>query len=90
MSEITWRHVCVTGYALGPWVLCVVCLCELHLEKPLWLCAVMSCHVRCYGCSASQERIKASAVPTAPRIFFQPLGWCLDYHEQSAQQETVR
>ncbi|CAM9288786.1 unnamed protein product [Rangifer tarandus platyrhynchus] len=26
----------------------------------------------CYGCRASQERINLSAIPSAPRIFFQP------------------
>ena len=27
----------------------------------------------CYGCHGSQERINLSAIPSAPRIFFQPL-----------------
>ena len=26
----------------------------------------------CYGCHVSQEKISVSAVPTSPRIFFQP------------------
>lgn len=27
----------------------------------------------CYGCRGSQERINLSAIPSAPRVFFQPL-----------------
>ena len=42
--------------------------CVLAVMAMLWLC-----YVCCYGCCTSQERINASAVPTAPHIFFQPL-----------------
>ena len=38
-----------------------------------------------YSCCASQEGINASAVPTAPRIFFQPLSLYLAYSEISIQ-----
>ena len=39
----------------------------------------------CYGCCTSQGRINVSAVPTAPRAFFQPLGLGLVYHRFSEQ-----
>ena len=38
-------------------------------KSPEGLCVVMLC----YGCRTSEERINSSAVPMAPRIFFQPL-----------------
>jgi len=38
-----------------------------------------------YGCCASQEGINASAVPMAPRIFFQPLSLHLAYSGFSRQ-----
>ena len=41
----------------------------------------------CCGCLANQERINVSAVPTAPRIFFQPLSTSLAYPELSEQCE---
>ena len=44
----------------------------------------------CYGCCASQERINVSALPMAPRIFFQPLSSSLTYpgiNEQCRQYE---
>ena len=33
----------------------------------------------CYNCHVSQDRINVSAVPTAPRVSFQPLRSCLAY-----------
>ena len=39
----------------------------------------------CYGCQASQERIKLSSVPMAPQVFFQPLSLCLAYPGFSEQ-----
>ena len=41
----------------------------------------------CCGCLANQERINVSAVPTAPRLFFQPLSTSLAYPELSEQCE---
>ena len=41
----------------------------------------------CYGYRASQERINLSPVPSAPRIFFQPLISCLAYPGFSKQCE---
>ena len=60
----------------------------LAVMAMLWLCCV-----RCYGCCTSQERINASAVPTAPHIFFQLLSLHLAHHgfsEQYAQWDTAR
>ena len=45
----------------------------------------------CYGCCASQERINMSAVPTAPRVSFQPLSLSLAYPgfgKQCEQQDN--
>ena len=52
----------------------------LAVMAMLWLC-----YVCCYGCCTSQERINASAVPTAPHIFFQPLILHLAHHGFSEQ-----
>ena len=41
----------------------------------------------CYGCHGSQERINLSAIPSAPRIFFQPLISHLAYPGFSKQCE---
>ena len=68
------------GYVTWGYVLAVMAM--------LWLCCV-----RCYGCCTSQERINASAVPTAPHIFFQLLSLHLARHgfsEQYAQWDTAR
>ena len=48
---------------------------KLHLEKPgKAVCGyAVLCYVCCYGYCAHQERINVSAVPMAPRVFFQPL-----------------
>ena len=62
-------------------------------EGPGGLCGLMLCYVCCYSCDASQERIIGSKVPTAPHIFFQPLGLCLTYHgfrEQCRQWGIAR
>ena len=52
------------------------------------------CCVRlCYGCCTSQERINMSAVPTAPRVSFQPLSLSLAYPgfgKQCEQQNNWR
>ena len=78
--------------ALGlHWGSIMVMFCEVML----WLCygyvmavatAAESAGERlCYGRHASQERINLSAVPTAPRVFFQPLSSSLAYPGFSKQ-----
>ena len=45
----------------------------------------------CYGCCAHQERINVSAVPMAPRVFFQPLSSSFAYpgfNKQCEQQKN--
>ena len=47
----------------------------------------LCCVILCHGCCP--ERINMSAVPTAPRVFFQPLSSCLafpGFSEQCEQQ----
>ena len=49
--------------------------------------AAVSQKRNCYGCHASQKRIRMSAVPMALQVFFQPLSSCLAYPEFSEQCE---
>ena len=53
-----------------------------YVMATLWL--IYGC---CYSCCASQERENASVVPTAPCIFFQPLGSSFAYPRISEQSE---
>ena len=58
-----------------------------YVMAVLWLCygyvvaaataAASERREAVFGCCASQERINMSAVPTAPRVFFQPLSLSL-------------
>ena len=60
----------------------------------LWLLLWLLCQLgerMCYGCRASQERINMSAVPTVPRVSFQPFSSSLSYpgfSEQCEQQDS--
>ena len=71
----------------------LLCLCHGYIRVMSWLLSQPGERL-CYGCHASQERINMSAVPTAPRVFFQPLSSCLDYSgfrnsEDSVNNETT-
>ena len=91
-TELNWTgqlrslialHTHVMRYSPGHRQLCAVCVNKLHLEKPwrvVWGYVVL-CSVCCYGCCVSQERINASAVPTA----LQSLSSCLAYPGFSKQ-----
>lgn len=53
-----------------------------YIMVMLWLFIWLLCQAGerlCYGCHASQERINTSAVPMAPRVFFQSLSAYLTY-----------
>ena len=56
-------------------------------KSPCDCAAGLYCYVCCCGCCASQERINASAVPTAPRPLFQ-LAPCLPWVQWTLR--TVR
>ena len=93
---------------LGLGLLCAVRRVSLTWESPEGLCAVMllCCSLLwmmrqpaerlCYGFHAREERINASAVPTAPLIFFQPLilrlalPWSSEQGGQCEQQDSWR
>ena len=69
-------------------------LCYGSIMVMLWLLLWLLCQLgerMCYGCCASQERINMSAVPTAPRVSFQPFSSSLSYpgfSEQCEQQDS--
>ena len=42
-----------------------------------------------YGCCVSQERIKVSAIPKAPGVFFQPLSSCFAYPGSATSADSV-
>ncbi|CAI9160703.1 unnamed protein product [Rangifer tarandus platyrhynchus] len=77
-------------YLLVRRLLYAVHLRDGHLGKPgRVVCgSVVLCYVWCYRCCASRKRRNVSAVPTAPRAFFQPLSSrlaCLGFSEQCRQ-----
>ena len=77
-----WGYVGVTSWSR------YTRLCYGYVMATLWFC--YGC---CSGCHASQERINAPVVPTAPHIFFQPLSSRLAYHrfsKQCTQWDTER
>ena len=68
-------QLCLLGQ---PWEERIVCLLLWLLRQPgERLCCVRFCYGCCCGCCISQERINVCAVPTAPRVSFQPLGCAL-------------
>jgi len=81
----------VTKYLLVRQLLCAVHPRERHLEKPgrVVCSSVVLCYVRCYLCCASQERGNVSAVPMAPRVFFQPLSSALPTQGSANSADSV-
>ena len=78
------RYCCITAMSIGSAMRgeIIACLLLWLLHQP----GEKLCRVRlCYGCCVSQKRISVSAVPTAPRVFFQTLSSCLAYPGFSEQ-----
>ena len=94
------RGTCLaTGYFVGYAYMSSTCKALEPCVAALWLCPLgqpREERTQCvcwYSCCASRKRTNASAVPMAPRIFFQPLRSRLAYHgfrEASAQWDVVR
>ena len=59
-------HMRITKCSLGYELLCAEGICEPHIERGWHLLLHHGC-----VCWVSQERISVSAVPMAPRVFFQ-------------------
>ena len=92
----------IVGYSLDHRLLCAGGTCELHLKSGSITTASQLCPLGqpqeerkqqeyCDVWGVSQESINMSAVPTAPRVFFQPLSLSLAYpgfREQCDQQDN--
>ena len=71
--------------------LCYIKLCYGNVTVMLWLPLQLPGERLCYGFHSSQERINVSAVPMAPRVFFQPLSSSFAYpgfNKQCEQQKN--
>ena len=85
----------VTRCSLVRRPLCEVHLRDGHLGTPGRVVrgSAVSCYVWCYRCCASRKRRNVSAVPAAPRAFFQPLSSrlaCPGFSEQCGQWDPER
>ena len=75
-----WHYCCITAVFVasvtrGENIACL--LLQLLCQPGERLCCVRFSYGCCCGCCVSQERINVCAVPTAPRVSFQPLGCAL-------------
>ena len=83
-SELHWSNIMVILYEIMLWP------CYGHLMVMLWLLCQPGKRL-CYGCCASQEKIKVPVFPMAPRVFFQPLSSSLAYpgFSNSVNSKTI-
>ena len=75
IAEITYSTVHARHEVLA-WpraAFCSVSICKLHLESPCGCVLLGYVMAAATSCCASQQRLNMSAIPMAPRIFFQLL-----------------
>ena len=82
---MTLHMTCTLALATG--YFCSVSIYKLYLETPWRTVCGYAVLCYCHGRWASHERIDVSAVPMAPRVYFQPLSSCIAYPGFSEQCE---